>query len=122
MEKKSQPKICFLCVALMIAALCVPVSADVLTLTFQDVGLSTQDIDVFDAAGAYVQTVNSSSVLALNTNESARYTLQLKPQTSTVEPDALLGSLVAWLTNNTLIVVLVVLALMLISRGGRRSI
>ncbi|MFA7087677.1 MAG: hypothetical protein WC145_13490 [Aliarcobacter sp.] len=107
--------------ALLMAAVLVPaVTAETVTLTFQDVGLATQDIEVFDATGAHLTTTNSSSVLSLNSSESNRYTLQLKPQATTVEPLTLADSVVAWLTQNALIVTLLLFGLLVLFRGGRR--
>jgi hypothetical protein len=102
----------------LVAALFVPavVSAETVTLTFQDIGIATQQIDVFDASGTYLLTTNTSSVVGLNVSESNRYTLQLKPQATTVEPVALAGSAVAWLTQNALIVTLILFGLLVVFR------
>lgn len=106
--------------AVCIAALIVPAaSAETVTLTFQDIGLVTQQIDVFDDTGAYLLTTNSSSVVGLNVSESNRYTLQLKPTIATVEPTSLLDTLIAWLTQNILVVV-ILLVLLLVVAGSRR--
>lgn len=103
--------------ALLLAVALVPaVTAETVTLTFQDLGLATQQIDVFDAAGAHLTTTNTSAVLALNTSESNRYTLQLKPQPTTVDPLALTDSVVAWLTQNALIITLILFGLLVIFR------
>ncbi len=105
------------CAALLIAAaLIVPATAETVTLTFQDVGLTTQQIDIYDASGAYLLTTNSSSVIGLNVSESNRYTLQLKPTIATVEPASLLDTLVAWLTQNILVVVIVLV--LILAAGG----
>lgn len=107
--------------ALLIAAVLVPaVTAETVTLTFQDIGLATQQIDVFDATGAHLTTTNSSSVLTLNSSESNRYTLQLKPQKTTMEPATLADSTIAWLTQNALIVTLILFGLLVVFRGGRK--
>lgn len=104
----------------LVAALFVPaVSAETVTLTFQDIGIATQQIDVFDASGTYLLTTNTSSVVGLNVSESNRYTLQLKPQATTVEPVALADSAVAWLTQNALIVTLILFGLLVVF--GRRK-
>jgi hypothetical protein len=100
----------------LVAALFVPASAETVTLTFQDIGIATQQIDVFDATGAHLLTSNTSSVLGLNVSESNRYTLQLKPQATTVEPVALADSAVAWLTQNALIVTLILFGLLVVFR------
>lgn len=68
-------------------------SAETVTLTFQDIGLTTQQIEIFDADGAHVLSSNTSSVVALNVSESPRYTVQLRPQAATVEPATLLIAL-----------------------------
>jgi len=105
------------CALLLIgAALIVPASAETVTLVFSDVGLTTQQIEIFDAGGAHVLSSNTSSVVALNVSESPRYTIQLRPQAATVEPATLLGDLVAWLTQNILIVV--ILLVLLLAIGG----
>jgi len=118
---KQHPRTPLLIAALLLAAILVPaVSAETVTLTFQDVGLATQQIDVFDATGAHLTTTNSSSVLTLNSSESNRYTLQLKPRPTTVEPLTLADSVVAWLTQNALIVTLLLFGLLVLFRGGRR--
>lgn len=110
------------CTALLIAAaLIVPAAtAETVTLTFQDIGISTQQIDIYDASGAYLTTTNSSSVIGLNVSESNRYTLQLKPQASTVEPVVLLDTLVTWLTDHILIVVLLLVLLLAAGNFCRR--
>ena len=105
------------CALLIIgAALIVPATAETVTLAFQDVGLVTQQIDIYDDSGAYLLTTNSSSVIGLNVSESNRYTLQLKPSIATVEPVSLLDTLVAWLTQNILVVVIVLV--LLLAAGG----
>jgi len=105
------------CAALLIAAaLIVPATAETVTLTFQDIGLTTQQIDIYDASGAYLTTTNTSSVATLNVSESNRYTIQLKPQAATADPVALLDALVSWLTAHILIVVL--LLVLLLALGG----
>ena len=103
------------------AAVLVPAAvAETVTLTFQDIGLATQQIDVFDATGAHLTTTNSSSVLTLNLSESNRYTLQLKPQAANVDPLTLADSVVAWLTQNALIVTLILFGLLVVFWGGRK--
>lgn len=110
-----------LLLAALVAMLIIPaVSAETVTLTFQDIGLSTQQIDVFDDTGAYLQTINSSSVLSLNVSESNRYTLQLKPQATTVEPLSLADSVITWLTQHALIVTLLLFVFLVIFGLRRR--
>ncbi|QSZ66421.1 hypothetical protein RJ40_02365 [Methanofollis aquaemaris] len=105
------PKTIF-CALLIVAALIVPAaSAETVTLVFQDIGLSTQQVDVFDAGGTHLLTTNTSSVIALNVSESNRYTLQLKPQVTNLESADLLATLIAWLTDHSLIVVLLIVLL-----------
>jgi hypothetical protein len=106
----------FCAICLIAAALIVPATAETVTLTFQDIGLVTQQIDVFDDTGAYVLTTNRSSVVGLNVSESNRYTLQLNPTIATVEPVSLLDTLVAWLTQNILVVVIVLV--LILAAGG----
>lgn len=111
------PRTSLLTAAILLAAVLVPaVTAETVTLTFQDIGLATQDIAVFDATGTHLGTINSSSVITLNTSESNRYTLQLKPQPATVEPITLADSAVAWLTQNALIVTLILFGLLVVFR------
>lgn len=100
-------------ISLLLAA---PAAAETVTLTFQGIGISTQDIDVFDANGAYLYTTNSTSTIGLNVSESSRYTLQLKPTAATVDPVSLIDYLIAWLTDHVLIVVL--LLVLVIALGG----
>lgn len=100
------------CALLIAAALIVPAaSAETVTLVFQDIGLSTQQVDVFDDAGAHLASTNTSSVIALNVSESNRYTLQLRPQATNMDPTDLLATLIAWLTDHSLTVVLLIVLL-----------
>lgn len=119
-EPTSIPPI--LCALIIVMALTVPAaSAETVTLVFQDVGLSTQQVDVFDDTGAYLMTTNTSSVIGLNVSESNRYTIQLKPQATNIESADLLSAVVVWITDHSLIVVLMIVLLSAVALiAGRR--
>lgn len=111
------------CLALvsLILCLCVPAAANPVTVNFQSLGLMQQDIKIFDAGGALVVTGNTTSSVVLNGSESAIYTVQLQPSATNQDPVTLLDTLVAWLTQNALIVALLLFVLLvLVARGGGR--
>jgi hypothetical protein len=110
------------CALLITAALIVPAaSAETVTLVFQDVGLATQQVDIFDDTGAYLTSSNTSSVIALNVSESNRYTIQLRPQATNIESADLLSAVVVWITDHSLIVVLMIVLLSAVALiAGRR--
>lgn len=96
----------------------------VVTVNFQSLGLMQQDIKIFDDSGAVVATGNTSSSFSLNGSESAFYTIQLQPSATNQDPLSLLDSLAAWLTQNALIVALLLFVLLVLASrgpgGGRR--
>lgn len=98
--------------------------ANPVTVNFQSLGLMQQDLKIFDADGAVVATGNTSSSFSLNGSESALYTIQLQPSATNQDPLSLLDSLAAWLTQNALIVALLLFVLLVLasrgSGGGRR--
>ena len=105
----------------LVAALFVPaVSAETVTLTFQDFGIQEQELDVFDADGNFLYTVNTSSTISLNSSESARYTLQFKPQPTNLKAEDFADNLFTWLKNNALIMGLILLVLLVIFGRGRK--
>jgi len=107
--------------ALIVAALLAPAaSAEAVTLTFQGIGLTTQDIDVFDASGQYLFTTNSTATIGLNVSESPRYTFQLKPQPTTVDPVNLINYLITWLTDHIVIVLLLIILLIAVGTVFRK--
>lgn len=95
---------------------CAGVSADEITLNFQSLGLMEQDVKLFDDAGALVTTANTTSSVSLNTSESAFYTIQIQPSATNQDPVSLLDSVVAWLTQNAIIVGLLLFCLLVIAR------
>ena len=92
------------------------VSADEITVNFQSLGLMNQDVKVFDDAGALVTTANTTSSVVLNSSESAFYTVQLQPSATNQDPVSLLDSIIAWLTQNAIIVGLLLVVLLVIAR------
>ena len=104
---------------LLLALLVAPAAADIVTLTFQDFGIQEQKIDVFDASGHFLYTVNTSQTIGLNSSESARYTLQFKPMPTNLKAEDFADNLFSWLKNNALILGLVLLVLLVIF--GRRK-
>lgn len=93
---------------------CAGVSADTVTVNFQSLGLLHQDVKIFDDAGALVKTANTSSSVVLNSSESTFYTIQIQPSATNQDPVSLLDALIAWLTQNALIVVLVLFVLIVL--------
>jgi hypothetical protein len=107
------------CLALvsLIFCLCVPAAtATPVTVNFQSLGLMQQDIKIFDAGGALVTTANTTSSVVLNSSESAFYTIQLQPSATNQDPVSLLDSIIAWLTQNAIIVGLLLVVLLVIAR------
>lgn len=90
--------------------------ANPVTVNFQSLGLMQQDLKIFDADGAVVATGNTSSSFSLNGSESALYTIQLQPSATNQDPLSLLDSLAAWLTQNAIIVGLLLFCLLVIAR------
>ena len=95
---------------------CAGVSAADITVNFQSLGLLQQDIKLFDDAGALVTTANTTSSVTLNGTESAFYTIQIQPSATNQDPVSLLDSVVAWLTQNAIIVGLLLFCLLVIAR------
>lgn len=95
---------------------CAGVSAADITVNFQSLGLLQQDIKIFDASGALVTTANTTSSVVLNGTESAFYTIQIQPSATNQDPVSLLDSVIAWLTQNAIIVGLLLFCLLVIAR------
>ncbi len=95
---------------------CAGVSAADVTINFQSLGLLHQDVKIFDDAGAIVTTANTTSSVVLNSSESAIYTVQLQPSATNQDPVSLLDSIIAWLTQNAIIVGLLLVVLLVIAR------
>ena len=89
-------------------------SADSVTVNFQSLGLLHQDVKIFDDAGALVTTANTTSSVVLNSSESTYYTVQLQPSATNQDPVSLLDALIAWLTQNALIVALLLFMLLVL--------
>lgn len=98
----------------LVALLPAPVAAETTTLVFQDVGLATQDIDVFDAGGNYTTTTNTTSVLTLD--GPGPHTLKLKPQPANQDPGTLLQQLLDILKNNLLVIALILVGVFFLAR------
>jgi hypothetical protein len=95
---------------------CAGVSAADITVNFQSLGLMQQDIKLFDDAGALIATANTTSSVELNSSESAFYTVQLQPSATNQDPVSLLDAIIAWLTQNAIIVGLLLFCLLVIAR------
>ena len=95
---------------------CAGVSAADITVNFQSLGLMQQDVKLFDDTGALVTAANTTSSVTLNTSESAFYTLQIQPSATNQDPVSLLDSVIAWLTQNAIIVGLLLVCLLVIAR------
>lgn len=103
----------------LFCALCSGVSADSVTVNFQSLGLLHQDVKIFDDTGALITTANTTSSVVLNSSESAYYTVQLQPSATNQNPVSLLDSLIAWLTQNALIVALLLFVLLVLTARRR---
>ncbi len=95
---------------------CAGVSAADITVNFQSLGLLQQDIKLFDDAGALVTVANTTSSVTLNTSESAFYTIQIQPSATNQDPVSLLDAIIAWLTQNAIIVGLLLFCLLVLAR------
>ena len=95
---------------------CAGVSAADITVNFQSLGLLQQDIKLFDDAGALVTVANTTSSVTLNGTESAFYTLQIQPSATNQDPVSLLDAIIAWMTQNAIIVGLLLVCLLVIAR------
>ena len=94
---------------------CAGVSSADITVNFQSLGLLQQDIKLFDDAGALVTTANTTSSVVLNSSDSAYYTVQLQPSATNQDPVSLLDAIIAWLTQNAIIVGLLLFCLLVIA-------
>lgn len=103
-------------VLLLFCCICCSSSAADITLNFQSLGLMEQDVKLFDDAGALVTVANTTSSVTLNGTESAFYTVQIQPSATNQDPVSLLDSVVAWLTQNAIIVGLLLFCLLVIAR------
>ncbi|MFA7121483.1 MAG: hypothetical protein WC277_08365 [Bacilli bacterium] len=101
---------------LLFCCICCGASADSVTVNFQSLGLMQQDIKLFDDAGALVTTANTTSSVTLNGTESAFYTVQIQPSATNQDPVSLLDAIIAWLTQNAIIVGLLLVVLLVIAR------
>lgn len=90
--------------------------ANPVTVNFQSLGLMQQDLKIFDDAGALVTTANTTSSVVLNSSESVFYTVQLQPSATNQDPVSLLDAIIAWLTQNAIIVGLLLFCLLVIAR------
>lgn len=95
---------------------CAGVSAAEITVNFQSLGLMQQDIKLFDDAGALVTTANTTSSVTLNGTESAFYTIQIQPSATNQDPVSLLDAIIAWMTQNAIIVGLILVCLLVLAR------
>lgn len=93
---------------------CAGVSAADITVNFQSLGLLHQDVKIFDASGALVAVANTTSSVVLNSSDSTYYTVQIQPSATNQDPVTLLDTLVAWLTQNALIVALLLFVLLVL--------
>lgn len=107
----------FLVSLVLFCALCAGVSAaDEITLNFQSLGLLHQDVKIFDSSGALIATANTTSSVELNSSESAFYTVQIQPSATNQDPVSLLDAIIAWMTQNAIIVGLLLFCLLVIAR------
>ncbi|WP_214084168.1 hypothetical protein [Methanoculleus sp.] len=95
-------------------ALPAPAVAETTTIVFQDIGLATQDIDVFDAGGNYTGTVNTTGALTLD--GPGPHTLKRKPQPTNQDPGTLLQQLLDILKNNLLVIALILVGIFFLAR------
>jgi len=95
---------------------CAGVSAADITVNFQSLGLIQQDIKIFDDAGALVTVANTTSSVVLNSSDSTYYTIQIQPSATNQDPVSLLDAIIAWLTQNALIVALLLFVLLVLAR------
>ncbi len=101
---------------LLFCCICCGASADSVTVNFQSLGLLHQDVKIFDSSGALIATANTTSSVVLNSSDSAYYTVQLQPSATNQDPVSLLDSVIAWLTQNAIIVGLLLVVLLVIAR------
>lgn len=94
-------------------------SADSVTVNFQSLGLLHQDVKIFDDAGTLVTTANTTSSVVLNSSESTYYTIQLQPSATNQDPVTLLDTLIAWFTQNAIIVALLLFVLLVLAARRR---
>lgn len=106
----------FFSLFLFVSLLAVPAAtAETVSVVFQDVGLATQDIDVFDSSGTYLYTINTTSVVGLNSSEHL-YTFKLKPQATNQDPGSLLQQLLDVLKANLLVIAFVLMIVFFVVR------
>lgn len=103
----------FLVSLLLVSLLAAPAAA--LSIQFQDSGLGQQQIDIFGPDGEYIETTNTSSVLTINGTDGP-YTFKLRPAAVNQDPGALLQDLLNVLTNNILIIALILIGIFFLVR------
>ncbi|WOF15992.1 hypothetical protein F1737_04380 [Methanoplanus sp. FWC-SCC4] len=86
---------------------------------FQDLGISTQSIVVFDDIGDDVIHSNTSSTITLDINESSFYTIQLQPSHTNMEPKTMLDNFMDFIARNWLAVFLIFAILIAITKKRR---
>lgn len=102
----------FLAVFLMISA----VSAADTTIQFQNLGLTNQNLVVFDASGADVFHGNTSSTITMDWNVSEFYTVQFQPTAANVAPETMMESIFNALSQYWLPILLVIAFLLALSK------
>lgn len=104
---------------MLVLLLVTPAVANV-TLNFQQTSLVGQDVKIFNGTGGLYGIYNTSSVIELPyvVNGTNLWTVQIQPSAATADPVDTLGQVFSMLTQNLLVVFLVVIGLLLIF--GRR--
>ena len=113
--RRAAPLLC-----VMVLLLITPAAAQNMTLNFQQTSLIEQDVKIFNSTGGLYGIYNTSSVIELPyvVNGTNLWTVQIQPSAATADPVDTLGQVFSMLTQNLLVVFLVVIGLLLIF--GRR--
>jgi hypothetical protein len=102
----------FLTLILIIPA----VSAADTTIQFQNLGLTNQNLVVFDAAGTDVFHGNTSSTITMDWNLSEFYTVQFQPTPVNVAPETMMESILNILSQYWLPLILIIAIIIAIAK------
>ncbi|EHQ35372.1 hypothetical protein [Methanoplanus limicola] len=97
----------------------VPASAEEdtrISVQFQDLGLTTQDITVFDSSGDDIIHSNTSSVVRLDYNESTFFTVQLQPGAVNIQPETMYQKFLNFVLNNWIAVFLILVVIFMLAK------
>lgn len=96
------------CLSLFISSASAADDETTIHVQFQDIGLTTQQIVVFDEDGNDLIHSNTSSTILLDGNISRFYTIQLQPSKLNVKSETMLETILNFILANWIAIVLIV--------------